>query len=328
MGTDTGRVGQLRLIAQKSDSGLSYTIDLVQTLQLAQPPGQNSEAIATSATLNPSNAQLPTPFSHGPRLTLSSSASSYRGPDGVTELIHGTLRRSSPSASGLPEGTIPEGVAPLSTPVSGQSDGQFSGQTNEQPSGQSFSSHPLLGASPIPLGPPPRRSPGRALSAELMHGKPQRRPGSPPSTPYPPSMLRSGSMSPAESPRQWQGPGHLPVTSLGQWQGSDQLPATAPGQHQGSGQVTGQGNRQSPMRRASSMRKTAAALISDSAAERDSLNGPVHAIAVHSGRVLTSSGAKAKTVLREWSIEGVLLMTHPCCSLGNGMSIYRSISYA
>ena len=88
MGTDRGRVSQLRLTAQKSDTGLNYYTDVVQTLQLAQVHGTSHVTAATPATLDPvaTQPQLNTPFAQKPRLTLSSSASSYHGSDAAVEL--------------------------------------------------------------------------------------------------------------------------------------------------------------------------------------------------------------------------------------------------
>ncbi len=78
VGTDRGRVSQLRLTAQKSDTGLNYYTDVVQTLQLAQVHGTSHVTAATPATLDPvaTQPQVTTPFAQQPRLTLSSSASS------------------------------------------------------------------------------------------------------------------------------------------------------------------------------------------------------------------------------------------------------------
>ena len=88
MGTDRGRVSQLRLTAQMSDTGLNYYTDVVQTLQLAQVHGTSHVTAATPATLDPvaTQPQLNTPFAQKPRLTLSSSASSYHGSDAAVEL--------------------------------------------------------------------------------------------------------------------------------------------------------------------------------------------------------------------------------------------------
>ena len=298
IGTDSGMISQLQLTAAKSDVGLMYSIEIVQTLQLTPPHGYTPGTVTTAAAQNyeAAQTQLPTPFSQQPRLTLSSSASSYRGPD---------------TTAGEP--------AVLNSLI-----GQAKGQLSRQP----LASHPLLGPTPNDLGPPPRHPPRRAMSAELMHGNPQ---GSAPLSQNLSYFLRSGSTSLVGSPRQGQsqlpaaesggqlGSGHLPATGLGPRQGSGLLPAAVLGQRQASGQLSasgpGQAQRLSPMRCTGSLKTSLGSMLPVSAGEHQQ-DAPVHAVAVIEGRVLTSTGPKASAVFREWSFDGMLLMTHLCCSLG------------
>ena len=278
-------VSQLTLTARKVDSRLVYSIDTVQTLQLAQvsslSPGLVTSAATSTDALSPFAArhlrQLPTPFSEAPRqLTLSSSASSYRGSNGGIELVQNPLLQP-------PHASFPAS-APLESRVLKPS--SAIGQMTEQP----LSSQPLLGtATQRPLGPPPRHPPGRAFSAELMHGNPNQRPGSPPLLSRPPSLRRSGSSSPADSTRL---EGGLP-----------QMQRQSSMQRQGSVQSAG------------SFRSAAGRGVSASAGSTSGL-APVHAILVLGARVITSSGFEPESALKEWSSGGALLTTHPCCELG------------
>ena len=285
LGTGTGMVSQLTLTATKVDSRLVYSIDTVQTVQLAQVSSLlsgfvASAAVATSAdALSPFAArhlqQLPTPFSEAPRqLTLSSSASSYRGSYG--EVVQNPLLQP------------PHALRPASLPSERRVSNSSSaiGQMTEQP----LSSQPLLGtATQRPLGPPPRHPPGRAFSAELMHGNPNQRPGSPPLLSRPSSLRHSGSCSPADSTRLEGGVTHM--------------------QRQSSMQ------RQASVQSAGSFKSATGRGVSASAASSSSLP-PVHAMLVLKGRVITSSGYEPECALKEWSFGGALLMTHPCCELG------------
>ena len=291
LGTDTGVVSQLTLTARKVDSRLVYSIDTVQTLQIAHvsslPPGLVASAATSTDALSLFAArhqrQLPTPFSEVPRqLTLSSSASSYRGSNGVFELVQNPLLQPphALSSASLPsESRVPNPSSAI-------------GQMMEQPlSNQPFlSSQPLLGTvTQRPLGPPPCHPPGRAFSAELMHGNPNQRPGSPPLLSRPSSLRRSGSCSPADSTR--------PEGGVPQMQRQSSM------QRQGSVQSAG------------SFRSAASRGVAASAACSSSLP-PVHAMIVLGGRVITSSGYEPECALKEWSFGGALLMTHPCCELG------------
>ena len=284
-------VSQLTLTARKVDSRLVYSIDTVQTLQLAHVSSLSPALVTSAATsidaLSPFAArhqrQLPSPFSEAPRqLTLSSSASSYRGSCGVVELVQNPLLQPPHafSAASMPsESRVPDTSSAI-------------GQMPEQPlSNQTFlSSQPLLGtATQRPLGPPPRHPPGRAFSAELMHGNPNQRPGSPPLLSRPPSLRRSGSSSPADSTRL---EGGIP-----------QMQRQSSMQRQGSVQSAG------------SFRSAAGRGASVSAAPSSGLP-PCHAMLALGGRVITSSGFEPECALKEWSFEGALLMTHPCCELG------------
>lgn len=301
VGTDTGRVSQLQLNAQMSNTGLTYSIDLVQTLQLEPAHGITPGIIATPANLDP-NSQLGTPFGERPRLTLSSSASSYRNFDGVTELVHDHGHRSpQPAVASAPAGAVLVDAeherAAFAIPLSRQ----ISGQCNGQPNGQTWSSQPLLGPQAKRPGQPPRYPPGRTMSAELMHGQPQQLPlGLPVLTPTVSAVLQAGSTSPAESPRSGHSQGQLHAT--GQTQG--QLPAM------------GQDPARSPMRRTSSLQNAVGVTLPVRTADKSSRDGPVHAVAIVGGHVFTSAGPKARAILREWSTEGELLMTHLCSDLG------------
>ena len=108
-GTAKGTVSQLALTARKVDSRLVYHVDCVQTLQLTQVTGQLSATSSVATTINeqpmPASGkqqqQRRSPFQAGPRhLTLSSSASSYGGSNGIAESIRNPLYQS-PVASGI-----------------------------------------------------------------------------------------------------------------------------------------------------------------------------------------------------------------------------------
>ena len=170
VGTDRGRVSQLRLTAQKSDAGLDYYTDVVQTLQLAQVHGTSHVTAATPATLDPvaTQPQLNTPFAQKPRLTLSSSASSSLSPDVAVELPPSNECQpaaASASARAALQGSNAAASSPLFTPFSRQPSRQPSGHFTGQP----LSSLPLLGLGSEPLGRPPSHPPCRTTSAELMH---------------------------------------------------------------------------------------------------------------------------------------------------------------
>ena len=282
VGTDRGRVSQLRLTAQKSDTGLNYYTDLVQTLQLAQLHGTSHVVAATPATLDSvaTQPQLTTPFAQKPRLTLSSSASSYHSPDAAVELAFSNecqLPRpaaASASARAALEGSNPEAGSPLFTPFSRQP----SRQSSRHFTGQPVSSLPLLGSAPNPLGRPPGHPPCRTMSAELMHASTllthKATPGN-----------QASSMGPAESP------------SLEQTQ--RQLPAA--------GQISMVQNELAD----SSPVLTAA---------HGSQGSPVQAVAVVGGRVVISMQTKASASLQEWSLDGKLLMCHACTDLGENTS--------
>lgn len=305
VGTDTGRVSQLRLNAEMSATGLTYSIDIVQTLQLEQVHGTTQGVVATPANLDP-NPQLGTPFGQRPRLTLSSSASSYRNFDGVTELVHDHDCSSpqpavaSASARAVLVDAEHEGAAGA-IPFSRQLCGQCNGQRNGQSNGQTWSSQPLLGPEAKRPGQPPRYPPGRTMSAELMHGHPQQIPLElPVLIPTVPAVLQAGSMSPAESPQS----GHSQGQSHAKGQTQGQLPAM------------GQDPGRSPIRRTSSLQNTVGVVLPVRTAHSSSYDSPVHAIAIVGGHVFTSAGPQARAVLREWSTEGELLMTHLCSDLG------------
>lgn len=290
LGTDTGVVSQLTLTAKKARSRLVYSIKTVQNLQLAQVSSPTPGLVPSSATaadpISPFAAQqqrqLQTPFSDAPRqLTLSSSASSYRGSNSAIELVQNPLLQP------------PHALPPAGLPLEGRAPN--SGATGEQMTDQPVPNQPLLSNQPLPgsatqrpLGPPPRHPLGRAFSAELIHGNPQQRPGSTPLLSRPPSLRRAESSSPADSTRQEAG-------VLMQRQSSLQ--------------------RQGSIQSISSLRSAAGRGNSATAASSTS-HSPVHAILILGGRVITSSGAEAECVLKEWSAGGGILTTHPCCELG------------
>lgn len=287
LGTDTGVVSQLTLTARKADSRLVYSIDTVQTLQLAQVGSQSTGLVYSAVTsvdaLSPFAArhqrQLPSPFSEAPRqLTLSSSASSYRGSNAIIELVQNPLLQ--PPHASFPASMPSESRVPNPSPV--MSDQPLSNQPFP------FNQPPLGTVIQHPLGPTPRHPPGRAFSAELLHGNPNQRPGSPPLLSRPPSLRRSGSSSPADSTRLEGG-----LTQM---------------QRQSSAQ-------QGSLHSAGSFRSATGRDVSASAASTPSLP-PVHAMLVLGGRVITSSGFKPDCALKEWSLGGALLATHPCCELG------------
>ncbi len=282
VGTDRGRVSQLRLTAQKSDTGLNYYIDVVQALQLAHVHGSSHVTAAAPATLDPvaTQPQLNTPFAQKPRLTLSSSASSYHGSDAAVELALSHERQlpqpaaASASARAALEGSNPAAVSPLFTPFSRQPSRQPSGHFTGQP----LSSLPLLGPGSNPMGRPPSHPPCRTMSAELMHASTllthKATPGN-----------QSSSMSPAESPRLEQIQRQLPAAG--------QLP----------------------------MVQTELADIPPVlTAAQGSQGSLVQAVAVVGGRVMISMQAKTSDSLQEWSLEGELLMSHACNDLGENTS--------
>lgn len=296
-GTERGASSQLSLVARKIDSRLVYSIDTLQTLQLTpishQLPRLVTAAAASAEAANlltgQQHRQLPTPFSQAPRqLTLSSSASSYRGSNGVVESVQNPLYQ-------------PVG------PLQGDRIADFA--LSDSFNGQQLSNQPVLsnqvpsGLVPCPiLGLPPQHPPGRAFSAELLHGYPHHRPGSTSSLSRPPSMHRSGSTSPAESQMQEARVLHMPSQGTMQRQGS--------------------------MQRQVSMQRQGSVHSSGSFPTGRAVSGPVgctdsafvHALAIVGGRLVTSSGLEPHCVLREWSLGGVLLMTHPCCELGESSS--------
>ncbi|DBB01412.1 TPA: hypothetical protein ACH3X1_000077 [Trebouxia sp. C0004] len=278
VGTDRGRLSQLRLTAQKSDTGLDYYTDLVQTLQLAQAHGISHVTAATSATLGPvaPQPQLTTPFAQKPPLTLSSSASSYHDSGAAVEVALSNERQlpqpaaASASSRAVLEGRNPEASSPLFTPFSRQPSRQPSGHF----SGQPLSSFPLLGPGSNPLGRPPNQPPYRTMSAELMHASTLLTHTATPGN-------RSKSMSPTESPKLDQTQRQLPAAG--------QLPTVQ-----------------------SELGDLAPILT---AAHR-SQGLPVQAVAVVGGRVVISMQAKASASLQEWSFDGELLMNHACNDLG------------
>lgn len=290
VGTDTGTVCQLALAARKVDSHLVYTIDILQVLQLAQVSSQPCGLVTAAATLADGvspfqqQQQHPTPFAQAPRqLTLSSSASSYGGSNAVVESVSNPCYQ--PSHPSAAAGSSAEGRAP---------DAPLAASANQHSSGQLLCSQPLLSNQPLlgpanrqisrlpPLGTPFAHGPGRAFSAELMHGAPPQQSGPTPLLSRRSSVRHSGSSSPAESVKQAAG-------AL-QMQGSMQ--------------------RQCPMQRQGS------AVSYNSTAPATVGAGIVHAIAVVGGRVITSSGTEPECALAEWSLEGILLTMHPCCELG------------
>lgn len=283
VGTDRGRISQLRLTAQKSDSGLNYYTDVVQTLQLAQVPGTSHVTAATPATLDPVAAQpqLTTPFAQKPRLTLSSSASSYHGPDATEELALGhecQLPRpaaASASARAALEGSNPEASSPLFTPFSRQ----LSRQPSRDFSGQPLSSLPLLGPGSNPLGRPPSHPPCRSMSAELIHAATlqthKTTPGNQASFTSP-AELRSLEQSQRQLPAAGQNPRQLPTVQSGL---NDSPP-----------------------------------VLTAAGGSRD---WQVEAVAVVGGRLVISMQAKASASLQEWSLDGELLMSHACDDLGS-----------
>ena len=286
VGTDRGRVSQLRLTAQKSDTGLNYYTDVVQTLQLAQVHGTSHVTAATPAPLDPvaTQPQLTTPFAQKPRLTLSSSASSYHGADAAVELALSNERQlpqpaaASASARTALEGSNPLAVSPLSNPFSRQPSRQSSGHFTGQP----LSSLPLLGRGSHPMARPPSHPPCRTMSAELMHASTLLTHKATPRN-------QSSSMSPAELPRLEQSQGQVPAT--------------------------GQTPRQLP-----TLQNELGDLPSMLTAAHGSQASPVQAVAVVGGRVVISMQAKASDCLQEWSLDGELLMSHACNDLGENTS--------
>ncbi len=282
VGTDRGRVSQLRLTAQKSDTGLHYYTDVVQTLQLAQVHGTSHVTAATPATLDPvaTQPQLITPFAQKPRLTLSSSASSYHSPDVAVELpLSNECQLPQPavasaSARAALQGSNAAASNPLFTPFSRQPSRQPSGHF----SGQPLSSLPLLGLGSEPLGRPPSRPPCRTMSAELMHASTLLTPKATPGNP-------AISMSPAESPSLEQPQRQLPAAG--------QLPT---------------------------VQKDFGGLPPVLTAAQGSEGSQVQAVAVVGGRVVISMQAKASASLQEWTLDGELLMSHACNDLGENTS--------
>ena len=307
VGTDKGVVFQLQLTARKVDSRLVYHLEQLQSLQLAQVTGQMPglviSAAASAGAVCPfpqsQHQQLPTPFSQAPRqLTLSSSASSYRGSNGIVDAVHNPLYQPTqplPSTDTTPEGR----AAALPS---------FSGQVN----GQLVSSQPLLSKQQMGLGTyvsassTPHQPFEQRLPAEVVQGPHQQRPGSPPSLSIPLSHAKPPSGSPSAAELLSPQPGALQMLRQGslQRQGSVQRPGSI--QRQSSVHSTGSGR---------SGRSTAARAVPGPALSSTDA-APAHAVAVVWNRVITSSGMHPQCILREWSLEGALLMTHPYCSLG------------
>ena len=282
VGTDGGRVSQLRLTAQASDTGLNYYTDVVQTLQLAQVYGTSHVTAATAATLDPvaTQPQLNTLFAQKPRLTLSSSASSYHSPDVAVELPRSNERQlpqpaaASASARAALQGSNAAASNPLLTPFSRQPSRQPSGHF----SGQPLSSLPLLGLGSDPLGRPPSHPPCRTVSAELTYASTllthKAMPGN-----------QASSMSPAESPSQEQPQRQLPA--------AEQLPG---------------------------VQNNLGGLPPVRTAAQGSEGSLVQAVAVVGGRVVISMQAKTSASLQEWTLDGELLMSHACNDLGENTS--------
>ena len=161
----------------------------------------------------------------------------------------------------------------------------------KQLAGQLLTSQPLLGpvtqASQAQLS---QHLPRRTVSTERLQTNPQQVWSSTPLLSRPPSLHRLGSVSPSGSLKQ------------GSVQRQSSLHRQASGQSSESFKsVTG---RAAP----------ATAAVAETA--EAAMCPVVHAIAVMGGRVITSSSTEAGSVLQEWSTDGMLLLTHVCCSLG------------
>ena len=155
-GTESGVISQLRLIAQKVDSRITYKVVMVHTLQLASAAEDTSESWM-SAVPNPAAAQVPRTASQ-PRLAVSSSASSYCG----TDQAQPGLPDLHPPGGSFSDGEVPLGALHAeSFPM--------------QARGQPLSPDPILGN---PTGPTNSMSPAQTISQLPAHtaALPQRQP--------------------------------------------------------------------------------------------------------------------------------------------------------
>ena len=266
--------------------GMVYHVDLIQTLQVGASPGHTLGGVIKAVPRNPAAIIQPhfsSPFSRLPRPTASSSASTYHSP------VVSTNAPSHPSDAASASAPLSATASVSAFVVSeGRTEGDisFSGSVSWQP----LSNHPLLG----PDAPPSSSSAGQSVTAEYTHGLPRHAQLGNMSQSN--SSFQSGSMTSSDSARQTQCPGHLA----------------------GGGHALGQ----SSLQHVSSPLGPVSPTVTVEGSE-GSESGPVQALAVVRGRVLTSCGSKATApslgdhfLFREWSADGALLATHPCCSLG------------
>ena len=342
-GTQQGVVSQLQLIAQRTQAGITYTMDLAQTLQLAAASCTDHVPL-TTATTNPQSAQLTSPFLQ-PRRTQSLFAPDDHLPEQASQSASDIDRPA------ILEGMLSDGEVPL---------GQVHSASEKQTlRAQLLPREPILPTPSIAIRVSNLTSPAQGFPDDSVQV-----PEIPPSRAHadvihPQSLHRSGSANSAQLPRQaqehttsWtrrqdsgmpptsavigrQRSGQLPPAGIGQRQLSGHLQLAALSRRRSCGQLpkleASQPNIAGPqganlgLRQGSGRSHIAAQMADDSsfAASQPastsgciSQEGPVHAIAIAHNRVFTSTSFPPQAAFREWTTDGQLLVSHRCCSLG------------